>query len=394
MSIKKTYNSNKSLISNFSNVLGSSQWELKSLKNFTKEPYPKLCELLGYLFLHHKEYIGVQGSYFEIKITIENLRSIIENGFKYQWNNFKRDLFTLYRTHEPIELYNPTTNKIMSIVPIVLVEVIKENRVLNKNEINDFDKWEAITLIYSRKIFDKHYRELEQTFTLPTQYYSYLQHYTKTLINLTNNYIYTQELVKDVSKIKNITASKCYGIINYLLDTDNQSKDKVIKNRSIDLIELSKRIDKYWIKKNKDGSIKSLRYNDIQIAIIQTLYISNCILLSTKTIENKFIKIKYDIASLEIDKPNKKAYIKLFTNTELKQSQSILITEYLLNNNLDELKINYSNKRKLTNRIEKLKPKLNKDKLNNLYQNRECKKLINDISNTFLQSINTVIPNE
>ncbi len=335
---KKTYNHYKILVSNFSNKLATMEWELKSVNNyFSKEPYPRLYELFCYMLTWNKDVIGVDDNYFKIDITIKTLKDILISKFNYQWNNFRRDMRSLYKTTERIEIYSPKLNKTLSIAPIILTDILIDGRPVNKKQLEDFEAWESVVILYDRRMFQYAYNGTEAHFTLPTTYSSYMQHYTKSLKPIIVNFLYSrlgskidtysdEEKQKRMSKTKRtsyITADKAYSIINYLLDTSNENESKIIKKRTIDLLDFAKRCYPYCLIKKPNGSL-TLRYKELEIAIFQTLFIHNSILLETQ-IENKFLKLTCDIHSLEINKKEKKAYIDIVNLKKLQKMINVAL---------------------------------------------------------------------
>ncbi len=339
---KKTYNHYKILVSNFSNKLATMEWELKSVGNyFNKEPYPRLYELFCYMLTWKKDVIGVDDNYFKIDITIKTLKDILISKFNYQWNNFRRDMKTLYKTTERIEIYSQKLNKTLSIAPIILTDILIDGRPVSKKQLDDFEAWESVVLLYDRRMFQYAYNGTEPHFTLPTTYSSYMKHYTKILepIILEFAYCYDPDLIKTSPKTNEqttskkrpsyVTDNKAYAIINYLLDTSNDNETRNVARRSINLVDFAKRCNPYWIKKNKGGGI-TLRYKEIKIAIFQTLYIHNSILIDTNVIENRFIKLTCNINSLEIDKKERLAYIDIVNLKDLQLTHIISLCYILL----------------------------------------------------------------
>ena len=328
--IKKTHNQSRVVITNISNKVAMLNNDLaKKNYNININAIPKLLELFGYILTHHQDSVGVSQDkdYYNIKIKKETMKKILfSDNTHYLWHDFQVDMINLAKKPIWRNVYLQDTNETVLLQPISIKEFRYKDKLLNNLEIKE---WDEIFIDYSVQFFTSS----KSHFTIPTSYHSYVEHYTKTLKPLIIDFAYSQyggNILYSKNDIENqkkrktyITHDKIYSIINYLLDTDNKSENReeqlLTSKRTINLIELAKRCYPYCIKKTKNETI-TLRYKELECAIFQSLFIHNCILLHTGSIENKYIRLTCDIMSLEINKRERKAFIDII---DLKKLQSL-----------------------------------------------------------------------
>jgi len=340
--IKKTHNQSRVVITNISNKVAMLNDELaKKNYNININAVPKLLELFGYILTHHQDSVGVSQDkdYYNIKIKKETMKKILfSENTDYLWHDFQVDMINLAKKPIWRNVYLQDTNETALLQPISIKEFRYKDKLLNNLEIKE---WDEIFIDYSVRFFTSS----KSHFTIPTSYHSYVEHYTKTLKPLIMdfahnqygaNVLYNQNTQDDMKTSKRsiyITHDKIYSIINYLLDTDNKSENReehlLNAKRTINLVELAKRCYPYCMKKTKNENI-TLRYKELECAIFQSLFIHNCILLHTGSIENKYIRLTCDIMSLEINKPERKAFIDIINLKDLQTMFNIRLCLFML----------------------------------------------------------------
>ncbi len=350
--VKKTHNQSRAVVMNISNKVSILNNDIvKKNYNINLSAIPKLLELFGYILTHHQDSVGISQDkdYYNIKIKKETMKKILfSDNTDYLWHDFQVDMINLAKKPMWRNVYLQDKNETVLLQPISIKEFRYKDKSLNNLEVRE---WDEIFIDYSIRFFSSS----KSHFTVPTSYHSYIEHYTKTLKPLIIDFASSQYGVslfhnaeKSNTNAKNnskdhcnakgkrniyITHDKVYSIINYLLDTDNQRENRdegfITSRRTINLEELSKRCYPYAIKKTKSNTI-TLRYKELEAAILQSLFVHNSILLHTGSIDNKYIRLTCDIMSLEIDKKGRRAIIEVISLPELKSSFNIRLCLFIL----------------------------------------------------------------